>query len=500
MHKWILSLFIVSVSIVSGRTVHIGEGMAYNNLSPAAQQAVPGDTLLFHAGVYAGQQSVGNLQGDEDAWIVIIAESPRQVFIRGGSNAWHFQNAAFVKISGFVFEQQTANGINVDDGGDYATPTHHIVFEDCLFRDMNATGNNDLLKMSGVDQFSIRDCEFLNGAAGGSGIDMVGCHDGEIVACRFENMGSNAIQAKGGSQNVRIQQSWFENCGQRSVNLGGSTGLPYFRPTDAPYEAADLQVYANVFIGSIAPVAYVGCVRTKVINNTIINPEKWVVRILQENVDPERFLECGDNSFENNLIYQSTLSTETNVGGNTRPETFSFSANFWFNYENSNWRGPNVPVSDSHQVINKDPLFIDVIEQNFKLSAESPAIGLVEYTDEPLNDFDGVAFGTPRSVGAFEGNPSTGLLDFSETNDSYCYVAPNPFNDVSQFNFMVDFAAETRLRIYDIRGRLVGELVEWLDQGEQQLAFEFPNIASGVYLYEIDNGSNLYLGKLTVLR
>jgi hypothetical protein len=141
-----------------------------------------------------------------------------------------------------------------------------------------------------------------------------------------------------------------------------------------------------------------------------------------------------------------------------------------------------------------------VIEQRFNLSAESPAVGLVEYTGEPLKDFDGVAYGTPRSVGAFEGNPSTGLLDFPETTDSYCYVAPNPFNGVSQFNFSVDFAAETHLRIYDIRGRLVKERAEWYQPGENQLAIDFPDMASGVYLYHLDNGSSNYVGKLTVLR
>jgi len=58
------------------------------------------------------------------------------------------------------------------------------------------SGNNDLLKLSGLDYFEIRNCEFRNGAEGGSGIDMVSCHHGIIQGNHFENLGSNSIQCK----------------------------------------------------------------------------------------------------------------------------------------------------------------------------------------------------------------------------------------------------------------------------------------------------------------
>ena len=89
--------------------------------------------------------------------------------------------------------------------------------------------------MSGVDFFEIRNCTFLNGAAGGSGIDMVGCHEGLIKSNRFEKQGSNSIQAKGCSKNIRIENNFFRNGGQRTLNLGGSTNLMLFRPIVARY-------------------------------------------------------------------------------------------------------------------------------------------------------------------------------------------------------------------------------------------------------------------------
>ncbi len=92
---------------------------------------------------------------------------------------------------------------------------------------MNATGNNDLLKLSGVDDFEIRECVFEDGADGGSGVDMVGCHRGLFSRTRFIRMGSNAIQAKGGTRHITIHRCVFEPAGARSLNLGGSTGSPF---------------------------------------------------------------------------------------------------------------------------------------------------------------------------------------------------------------------------------------------------------------------------------
>jgi hypothetical protein len=298
------------------------------------------------------------------------------VIFKGGVTSWHMTDAAYVLIRGIIFQQQTGNGLNVDDGGSYSTPSHHIIFESCTFRDMQATGNNDLLKMSGVDFFEIKNCTFLNGSAGGSGIDMVGCHEGLISGNRFENQGSNSIQAKGGSKNIRIEANYFKNGGQRTLNLGGSTNLQLFRPVDARYEAAELTVYSNIFIGSDAPIAFVGCVQTEVTNNTIYLPQKWVIRILQETVDTSRFYPCGNNSFTNNIIYHdSRVSNDCNVGPNTNPTSFSFSNNLWYHSQNPAWHGPQLPVTDINSIVGKDPLFNDSDSGDFTLKPVSPAAG-----------------------------------------------------------------------------------------------------------------------------
>ena len=329
----IFALFLTNNSFAT--TFHVGSDYTSSSLIQATAVAQPGDTVLVHKGTYSGGLSIVNLQGTSSAWIYIFTAPTEIVIYSGGSNAWQMTDAAYVHIKGFIFQQQTSNGFNMDDGGSYNTPSHHIIFESCIFRNISASGNNDLLKMSGVDDFEIRNCIFLNGSPGGSGIDMVGCHDGLITGCQLENQGANSIQAKGGSRNIRIDRNFFKNGGQRSLNLGGSTGLKYFRPIDATYEAADLKVYGNVFIGSQAPIAYVGCLNTEVVNNTIYMPTKWVIRILQETVDSLRFSPCGNNTFRNNIVYRDNrVTNDCNIGPNTDPQSFTFSNNFWFHSQN----------------------------------------------------------------------------------------------------------------------------------------------------------------------
>jgi hypothetical protein len=266
----LLFLQVIHLQIVLAQIITIGDSGDYPNLEVAENFITAGDTLLLQSQTFSdGTQFLENLNGMESAPIVILAQSEHQSIFQGGTEAIHLINCSYVEINGLVITQQQGNGINIDDGGDYSTPSKHITIRNCIFRDMAANGNNDLLKMSGVDSFLIERCHFINGGDGGSGIDFVGCHWGVVQDCYFDDPGSSGIQNKGGTQFIRMQRNTFKHVAQRALNLGGSTGLEFFRPplpnpiVDA-FEAADLEVYSNVFIGSWAPIAYVGCVRVKV--------------------------------------------------------------------------------------------------------------------------------------------------------------------------------------------------------------------------------------------
>jgi hypothetical protein len=400
------AVFFLSNAIWSS-TLEVGEDKDYTTIQMASIDAIPGDTILVFEGTYTGGMFIENLNGTPEEWITIISKDPNQTIIEGGNNAIQFSQISYIELNGFIIQGQYANGLNVDDGGTFDTPSHHIRIRNCKIQNIAADGNNDLLKMSGIDSFWVEECLFLNGATGGSGLDMVGCHHGFIRACRFENMGNNGIQAKGGTQHIRIERNFFKNSGLRNINLGGSTGLAFFRPQDAPFEAADLQVYANIFVGGWAGLAYVGSTRVDVANNTFYYPENWVFRILQENVDDTRFIECGDNAFRNNIVVYGNVHRDVNVGPNTRPESFAINHNIWFKPDNPDFSGPQLPIVGLSNLIQVDPLLVDPVGEDFHIDPSSPAIGFGFIVEQGMLDFYQVPFSNPPSIGAAEGSISS---------------------------------------------------------------------------------------------
>jgi len=194
--------------------------------------------------------------------------------------------------------------------------------------------------------------------AGGvyAGTDMVGCHRGVIEGSTFRGtagLQSNGVQAKGGSSGVAIRRNRFDQTGGRGVNLGGSTGRPYFRPPLAlgggNAEARDLRVEGNTFVGTMAPVVFAGVDGAVVRFNTIDNPNRWAVRILQESGGPE-FVPCRQGVFTDNVIlFRSDRWSGggVNIGGSTAPGTFTFSRNWWHGTDRPDRSRPRLPVEES---------------------------------------------------------------------------------------------------------------------------------------------------------
>jgi hypothetical protein len=398
-HAVTISIFLSMFLSVNGRILNVGRDKEFKTIRAAALVSQPGDTILVKSGNIQGGEIIENLWGTSQAWITIKAGSEGSVTISGGGSAIHLTDPRYVKIEGFIISGQTGNGINIDDGGSYETPASHIIIEDCKFGELSASGNNDQLKISGVEDFIIRNCTFSNGSKGGSMIDMVGCHNGLIEKTIFRNGGSNAVQAKGGSAEIIITRNMFIDIAERAINIGGSTGMEFFRPLGASWEATSIHVWSNIFNGSGAAVAFVGSNLCDVTNNTIINPSMWVIRILQEN-NNKGMEKCGNNIFTNNLILFSAKNRPAvNIGPNTLPGTFIFSSNLWCNPADSAWRGPELPVEDSNKIISPDPGFAD---GEYHIKKESPAAGKGAAVRMPVEDFFGVKYLKNRSVGAAE--------------------------------------------------------------------------------------------------
>ena len=130
---------------------------------------------------------------------------------------------------------------------------------------------------------------------------------------------------------------------------------------------------ANVITGSEAPIAYVGSTQVEVSNNTLLLPTKWVARILQETVDPTRFVPCGNNRFFNNIIVvDQRVNVEVNIAPIRHRKPFAFEHNLWYKTSQAGWTGPQLPGTKSNNWVG-DPLLVQ--DSLYVLQITSPAIG-----------------------------------------------------------------------------------------------------------------------------
>ena len=346
-------------------------------LRRALAAAQPGTRILIAPGDYAGFRIEGATGAAERTISLAAADPGARPLIRGGVQ---LSEVAYVELVGLVITAAPSNGLNIDDGGTFETPSHHVTLRDVTVRDCGGRGNEDGIKLSGVDDFVLERCTVERWGRGGSAVDMVGCHRGLIAECTFRDRedepASSGVQAKGGTRKVTIRQCRFEHAGERAVNLGGSTGPAYFRPKPEGFEAKDLTVEGCTFVGSSAPIAFVGVDGATVRGNTFYRPRKWFLRILQESRGPE-FTPCRNGKFTDNLIvYRAAeIATPVNVGPDTAPESFEFARNFWFCSDEPARGFPQLPVPEVEPAGGVDPRLRDPEHGDLRLAEGSPARG-----------------------------------------------------------------------------------------------------------------------------
>ncbi len=359
---------LVSLSAALHTQVRAAEPIRVSNqaeLSRALAEARPGTTILIAPGNYRGGLSA-RLAGTKEQPIVVAGADPKEPpVIEGGGGGLHLRSPAHVELRDLIVAGASGNGINIDDGGSVETPAHDLVLRGIVVRDVGPNGNRDGLKLSGVNDFRVESCRVERWGSGGSAIDMVGCQRGAISRCTFIGARSdqaNGVQAKGGSREIVIQRSRFERAGGRAINVGGSTGLDYFRPAVGNFEAKDITVEDCEILWGGAAIAFVGVDGAIVRHNTIYRPGRWAIRILQENTDA-RFVPSRKGVFENNVVAfrASEIRQFVNIGPKTEPESFVFRGNQWhcLDRPGETQRLAALPAMETGGIYDREPKFKD---------------------------------------------------------------------------------------------------------------------------------------------
>jgi hypothetical protein len=129
-----------------------------------------------------------------------------------------------------------------------------------------------------------------------------------------------------------------------------------------------------------------------------------------------------------------------------------------------------------------------------------------------INDLDfysggtclsGWAVGTAGSIARMDGmisnvqDPITNIPDAFKLEQNY----PNPFNPSTTITFNIPKANIVELKVYDILGREVANLVSGFKQpGVYRVDFDASGLSSGVYVYRLKAGDFLESKKMTLLK
>jgi hypothetical protein len=352
-------------------------------LQRALTQATPGTQILLAPGVYEGKFYIQTLKGADGRTIVIGAADPKnKPIIRGGEECLQLVAPAYVELRDLVLEGSSANGLNIDDGGSSQTPAHHVTLSGLIVRNVGYNG----IKLAGVDHFLIKDVTVDQWPDNGAcGIDIVGCHDGIIQSTAFRSSDRKGfgLQMKGGSARITVRYCWFRHAGWRGVQIGGSTGMQFFRPAPQGFEAKEIMVEHCQFVGSEAAVTFVNVDGAVFRHNTVYRPKQWVMRILQETVRDD-FVPSRNGVFTDNIIAfrSDELATLVNLGPNTAPETFRFARNWWYCLDAPKRSRPSLPTPEEDGHSGVDPQFEDTERYDFRLKEASPAAKAGIFADE----------------------------------------------------------------------------------------------------------------------
>jgi hypothetical protein len=127
---------------------------------------------------------------------------------------------------------------------------------------------------------------------------------------------------------------------------------------------------------------------------------------------------------------------------------------------------------------------------------------------DPSSNQNGEAFGiffalADGTVGEFpEGVASVeNISGVTPDNYSLSQNYPNPFNPSTTINFTIPNSEFVSLKIYNILGSEVATLVnENLSAGAYRFNFDAANLASGIYLYELNAGNFREIKKMNLLK
>lgn len=218
----------------------------------------------------------------------------------------------------------------------------------------------------------------------------------------------------------------------------------------------------------------------------------------------------------------TTLDTGQNLDINSLPDSLSEPITVKLDYEVSHSSG-KYELTWNHKLLPKNWEFIitdtkNRVEINLKdVSSYTIDEGLSKIAPKLSPGFSVPEFGLVKqrlSKGTTDSesrftltiSPSQTVSNEIEEEEQPIALAldqnyPNPFNPSTTINYAVPVQSKVRLEVFDLVGRKVAELVNGLKSaGIYSINFDASQLASGLYIYQLQVGSSVLTKKMTLIK
>ncbi len=347
----------VGIVMIVAPPAWAGESTVYSTgqLRSALLTASPGDRIYVAPGTYTSRLYVDGAHGAPGNLIEVVALDPnnRPVFESGGYGVFTLINSSYILVDGIIARgagADTGDGNNID-----IAQSHHMILKNSRSGTIPVPGNSDGIKFASSSNTLMYNNTIENWGSGGSGADMMNNHNSLFMRNTFSfpsmpgDTAGNGIQSKGSNAYENgFYKNVFNDGGNRAQKFGGWGGAG-----PSAWEARDMTAMGNVFVNGQAAVSFESATNCDFAYNTVVNPEKWVMRILQGGGKQTAY-----NSFRRNLVvygpFQSYGGVQ-NISGGTRPETFTYEANYWYNNVNPSASIPSLVGGETDPAGGVDP-------------------------------------------------------------------------------------------------------------------------------------------------